>query len=111
MAKVEVESHQGRNLLFGEISVSAGTTQLVAAPSTSYHRIKVVSYVVVATAAGTAKFSDGSDLSGAMAFAANGGVSAAGQASSPWFACDAGAALSIVTTAAMEGHLSYVVEP
>lgn len=111
MARFEIESNQGRNLQFASISVSSGTTELVAAPATSYERIKVCSYVIVADSAGTAKFSDGSDLTGAMACAANGGVAAAGQASSPWFAAGAGAALSIVTTAGFKGHLSYVVEP
>jgi hypothetical protein len=69
--------------------------------------ISVVSYVIVMTATGTAKFSDGSDLTGAMSFVANGGVVANGQASSPWFWTTAGNALSIITTAACAGHLTY----
>jgi hypothetical protein len=105
-----IEFHQGRNLLYASIVAPAGTTALVAAP-TDNQRIKVCSYVVVADAAGTCKFSDGSDLTGAMSFAENGGVAAAGQASSPWFAADPNAPLSIVTTSDMNGHLSYVVEP
>lgn len=107
---VEIQQHQGRNLLFGSISVTSGTTELVAAQSDN-RRIKVCSYVVVASGACTVKFSDGSDLTGAMAVAANGGVAAAGQASSPWFSTDGGAALSIVTTGTVNGHFSYVVEP
>lgn len=111
MARFEIESHQGRNLLYGAISVTAGTTQLVAAQDDN-QRIKVCSYAVVCDSAATVKFSDGSDLTGAMSFAANGGISASGQASSPWFATDGGTALSIVTTGgAVRGHFSYVVEP
>ena len=111
MAKVEVESHQGRNLLFGEISVSAGTTQLVAAPSDN-QRVKIVTYAVVATAAATVAWTDGTRTTGAMSFAANGGISCASQASSPLWATNDGAALSIVTTGGdVEGHFSYVVEP
>lgn len=108
---VEIQQHQGRNLLFGAISVSSGTTELVPAQDDN-QRIKVCSYAVVAAASATVKFSDGSDLTGPMSFAANGGISAAGQASSPWFATDGGAALSIVTTGGnVDGHFSYVVEP
>jgi len=107
---VEIEQHQGRNLLYGAISVAAGTTQLVAAQSDN-QKIKVCSYAVVADAAATVKFSDGADLTGAMSFAANGGIAAAGQASSPWFATGKSAALSIITTGgAVRGHYSYVVE-
>jgi len=111
VARFEIEANQGRNLKFASISVSSGTTEIVAAPANSYERIKVCSYVVVADAAGTFKFSDGADLTGAMSCAINGGVSAAGQASSPWLAASAGSALSIVTTAGFKGHLSYVIEP
>lgn len=107
---VEIEQHQGRNLLFGSISVTAGTTQLVAAQDDN-RKIKVCSYALVADAAATVKFSDGTDLSGAMSFLANGGITCAGQASSPWFATGKSLALSIVTTGgAVRGHYSYVVE-
>lgn len=108
---VEIQQHQGRNLLFKPISVSSGTTELVAAQSDN-QRIKVCSYVVVTSTAGTVKFTDNDeDLTGAMAFAANGGVSAAGQASSPWFATEPGEPLKIVVTVDTRGHFSYVVEP
>ena len=111
MAKFEIQSHQGLPLQYGSISVTAGTTQLVAAPSDN-RRVKVCSYAVVADAAATVKFSDGTDLTGAMSFLANGGIAAAGQASSPWFATGKGLALSIVTTGgAVRGHYSFLVEP
>lgn len=105
MPRVEVTHGQGHNLQHAVISVSSGTTELVAAQPDKV--INVVSYVIVMSAAGTAKFSDGSDLTGAMSFAANGGVAANGQASSPWFWTSAGNPLSIVTTAAAAGHLTY----
>lgn len=105
MARVEITHGQGHDLHTVPIAVSSGTTQLVAAQAD--RQINVVSYVIVMTAAGTAKFSDGTDLTGAMAFAANGGVAANGQASSPWFWTAKGNALSIVTTASAAGHLTY----
>ena len=108
----EIERHQGRRLAFGSISVTAGTTELVAAQATENLRIKVCSYVLVCDAAATAKFTDSdTDLTGAMSFAANGGIAASGQASSPWFATGANEPLKIVTTGgAVRGHYSYVVE-
>lgn len=105
MARVEITRGQGHNLFTVPIAVDSGTTELVAAQPGKV--ISVVSYVVVMTTAGTAKFSDGSDLTGAMSFAANGGVVANGQASSPWFWTSSGSALSIVTNAAAAGHLTY----
>jgi hypothetical protein len=105
MARVEITRGQGHNLHTVPIAVSSGTTELVAAQPGLV--ISVVSYVIVASGAGTAKFSDGADLTGAMALAANGGVAANGQASSPWFWTGAGSALSIITTATVNGHLTY----
>lgn len=90
------------------ISVSSGTTALVAAVSGK--RIRVYSYALVLTSAGTAKFQSAStDKTGAMSFAANGGISCA-PGDSPWLSTASGEALNIVTTASAEGHLSYVVE-
>lgn len=91
------------------ISVTAGTNELVAAVTGK--RIKVFSYAVVATGAGTVKFQSAStDLTGAMSFAANGGISCA-PGDDPWFATAAGEALNIVTSGSAAGHLSYVIEP
>lgn len=105
-----IEQHQGRRLAFGEISVTAGTTQLVAA-QTDNQRIKVVSYGVVGTAAATFRWTDGVTSTGPMSFAANGGIGIVGQASSPLWATGPGRALSVTTTGgAVEGHFSYVVE-
>lgn len=107
MARVEITRGQGHDLHTIPISVSSGTTPLVAAVEGKV--ISVVSYAVVVTTAGTVQFSDGSDLSGAMPFAANGGISVNGQPSSPHFWTEPGAALSIVTTATTNGHLTYTI--
>ena len=87
-----------------------GTVTLVAAVTGK--RIKVYGYVVVGTAAGTVRFedTDGTDRSGTMAFAANGGVSAT-PGTAPHFSTGSGQGLQIVTSAATEGHLAYVIEP
>lgn len=90
------------------ISVTVGTTSLVAAVTGK--RIRVLSYAVVCTDAGTVKFSDGTNLTGAMSFAASGGISCA-PGDDPYFSTAAGNALSIVTSGAVEGHFSYIIEP
>jgi hypothetical protein len=102
---------QGKTLLYGTIAQGgAGTTLLVAAQGASL-KIKVVSYVFTLSAAGTAKFSDTSDLTGAMSIAASGGAVVLGQPSSPLFITAANQALSIITTGgAANGHFSYYVE-
>ena len=105
MARVEITRGQGHTLHSIPIAVSSGTTELVAAQEGKV--ISVVSYVVVTATAGTVQFSDGADLTGAMSFGANGGVAANGQASSPWFWTAEGSALSIVTSVAAAGHLTY----
>lgn len=106
MTRVEISPNQGHSVWYVPISVSSGTTELVA--PVRRKSISVISYVLVASSAGTAKFVDSTgDLTGDMSFAANGGISAPGQASSPWFAAGVGEALSITTTAPFEGHLAY----
>jgi hypothetical protein len=72
----------------------------------------VYGYVAVGTTAGTVRFedTDGTDRSGTMAFAANGGV-AATPGTVPHFSTATGLGLQIVTSAATEGHLAYVIEP
>jgi hypothetical protein len=89
------------------ISVTAGTTALVS--GVAGKRVKVMSYAVVCTAAGTIKFSDGTDLTGAMPFALNGGISCP-PGDDPYFSTAAGSGLSIITSGAVEGHLSYFIE-
>jgi hypothetical protein len=102
----------GQTLLFAVISQgAAGTTTLVTADATK--KIKVVSYVIVISATGTAKFIDSTptDLTGAMPIATNGGVSAIGTTFSPLFATAVNKSLQIVSTVgAVTGHLSYFLE-
>lgn len=86
----------------------AGTDALVAATT---GKIRVTSYAVVLGGAGTVKFQSAStDITGAMSFAANGGISIA-NSDQPVMETAANAALNIVTTgAAGKGHLSYFIE-
>lgn len=53
---------------------SSGNTELVAA--VAGYPVVVIAYTLVCGDAVNVKFSDGADLTGAMPFAANGGVSA-----------------------------------
>lgn len=83
----------------------AGTTEIVAA--VPGYRIRVTGYTAVMAAAGTFKFSDGSDKTGAMTCATNGGVS-----SRTPFICAVGTALSLISTVgACNGHVSYQIIP
>lgn len=110
MASVGIQGGQGRTLVYIPISASTGTQTLVAAP-TGDRRIKVVSYVIVGFANCTCKFTDNTgDLTGAMDIAQYGGVVAAGQPSVPWFVTHINEPLKIVSTAAVNGHLAYIVE-
>lgn len=104
---------QGKVLQFALVNTAAaGATQLVAAQAAGV-KIKVVSYVLVAGAAVTVKFQSAAvDLTGAMAFAANGGVSAVGQPSAHLLETAAATALNINLGGAVQvsGHISYFVE-
>lgn len=90
-------------------ATGAGTSTLVAGQSGK--RIYVYSYAVVVDNAGTVKFQNtgGTDLTGAMSFASNGGISCAA-GDDPWFYTAVGSGLDLVVSAATRGHLSYVIE-
>lgn len=107
-----VGTGQGKNLQFASISTAAsGATQLVAAQAGL--QIKVVSYVLIASGAVTAKFQSGStDLTGAMSLAANGGAVVLGQPSSHLFETAVNTALNINLGGAVQvsGHISYFTE-
>ncbi len=108
---MEIATGQGHQIQHVAISVNAGTTALVSAPTTG-QRIHVYNYVVVSTTAGTVKFTDGTaDLTGAMSCAATGGISAPGGPSEVWFSTAPTRPLNIVTSAAAAGHLSYYIAP
>lgn len=99
-------------LLFGSIAVAgAGDNQLVAANATK--KIKVVSYVIVASAAVSAKWRSGTtDLAGAMAFAANSGAAMAGSTQAHLFETAINQAFNVNLSGAVAvaGHFSYFLE-
>lgn len=105
----------GRTLLFGVINTSSsGDNTLVAAPGTGL-KIKVVSYVLVASSAVSVKFTSGAagtNLCGAMSLSANGGVSACGQVGSHLLEAASNTALVLNLSGAVQvsGHYSYFVE-
>ena len=95
---------------FASISDSAsGQTAIVAADAT--RKIRVTAYVLVADAAVTAKFQNGStDVTGPMSLAANGGVVAPFNPAG-WFETAANTALNLNLGAAVgvRGHLTYLL--
>jgi hypothetical protein len=98
-------------IFFAPIAQSgAGTTTLVAGQAGL--KIRITSYVVELSAAGTFKFqSDNTDLSGAMSFSTDAGASSVGGEFSAILGCEAGESFKIVTTLApANGHLSYYLE-
>jgi hypothetical protein len=88
-------------------TAASGATTLVAADST--RRINVVSFGVVATGAVTVKFTGTGDLTGAMAFGANGGMSLSAPAGGFLFQTSVNALLAIVLGGAVQvsGFLTY----
>lgn len=87
---------------------AAGTTVLAAASTGKRH--KVVSVIIVLSAAGTLKFTGSGDKTGAMDLAANAGFVAPSGAHA-YFETDAGEALSIVTTGgAARGVVGIITE-
>lgn len=97
----------GRQLYYGAISAAPGTTSLVNSQAT--FSINVVSYVIVMSATGTAKFHDGvTDLTGAMPLVANSGVSAISDASTPLFTTGLNNALLLIMSGGTAyGHFCY----
>lgn len=88
-----------------------GTTDLVAAPGAGL-KIYVVTIVLSDTAAGTFKFTEGTgptDLTGAMPFAANGGMVPIGDGINPVLNTNtANAKLSIVSAGAGSGANGWI---
>jgi len=92
--------------LYAEISAAVETQEVVAA--IAGRQIEVLSYVFVADAASTVTFkSDTTAMSGAMAIAANGGVSSNGD-DNGLMLTSKGEALNITNSAGnLGGHLTY----
>jgi hypothetical protein len=88
-------------------TAASGATTLVAADAT--RRINVVSFGVVASGAVTVQFTGTGALTGAMAFAANGGLSASAPAGGFLFQTGVNALLAIVlgTAVQVSGFLTY----
>lgn len=109
MANVGIQSGEGRTLLHVPIDASNGTQTLVAGVANK--KIKIVGYVVVGSANCTVQFADTTGiLTGAMDCAQYGGMVAKGSPSVPWQETRLGEPLKLVTTAAVNGHLSYILE-
>lgn len=90
-------------------AAASGDTTLVAAVAGK--RYIVVNYAIVATGAVAVKFKDGTtDITGAMALAANGGVSFASDPTSPAFTTSINSALIINAGGAVQvsGHIAYI---
>jgi hypothetical protein len=107
-----VSTHPNKDLLFASVSTAgSGDTEIVAAVPNK--KIRVVNYALVANAAVSAKWKSGStDKTGAMPFAANGGISCPGSSDSVWFETATGEALNLNLSGAVQvsGHVSYFLE-
>lgn len=103
---------QGKTLLFASIdTATSGDNTLVAADASN--KIKLVSYVLVASGAVSVRWKAGTtNKSGAMALAANGGISAVGQPSAHLLETAVNEALILNLSAAVQvsGHISYFKE-
>lgn len=93
------------------ISISASGNNTIVAGVTN-KKIRIISYQLVCAEAVTVKFqsgASGTDLSGAMSFGANGGISTP-ESIKGHFETLSGALLNIVLSSgvAVAGHLTYV---
>lgn len=108
-----IDTSAGKAQLFVSIDVAAsGDNTIVSADAAN--KIKVVSYVLVADGVVLARWKRGStNMSGAMSFIANTGVSAIGSTIAHLFETGVNEALIINLSAAIgvRGHLSYFKEP
>ena len=108
-----VERASGQTILHAVVSESSSGNNEVVAAAGSGLKIKVVSYVIIAAGAVSAKWRTAStDLSGAMALAANGGVSASSDETASLLVTAANEALNLNLSGAVAvaGHVSYYVE-
>lgn len=109
-----VDAKNAQTVLFASISVSsAGANTIIAANATK--KIKVLSYTLVADGAVTAKWqSAATDLTGAMSFAANGGISTpVGAPGFGWLmetAVNEALRLNLGGAVGVRGNISYFLE-
>lgn len=109
------DQRRGLTISFAPIDVAASGDNTIVAADAS-RRIKVLSYVVVADAAVTARWKSGAgtNLSGAMSLAANGGVSAppVPPGGGHWMetAVNQALVLNLGSATGVRGHLSYMLE-
>lgn len=92
-------------------TTTSGDNDIVAADTNN--KIKVIGYVLVAAAGTTVTWKRGSTaLSGAMALATNGGISAPLNSETSWFQTAVNEKLVLTLGAgAVQGHVVYVLEP
>lgn len=111
-APLPVETTTTKTVKWAAISAaSSGNNTLVAAVAGK--KITVLGYVIVADGAVAAKFTDGAggtDLTGAMSLAANGGVSARSEMNAPMLQGGTNTALVLNLSAAVgvRGHMTYI---
>jgi hypothetical protein len=105
---------QGHEMKYAVVNTaSSGANTIVAAVPGK--RIKVFSYVLVATSAVTAEFrsaTTANGLMGAVALGANGGIAALGTPEVPLFQTVSGELLGLQLGGAVQvsGHIGYTVE-
>jgi hypothetical protein len=109
------DQRRGQTVLFASVDAAAnGDNTIVAADATK--KIKVLSYTLVADGAVTARWKSGagSNLSGAMSLAANGGV--ASPVATPGgghlleTAVNQALVLNLGSATGVRGHVSYFLE-
>jgi len=92
------------------ISHASSGDNTIVENTSSEKRVVVLNYILVAAGAVTAQWQDeGANLSGAMALAANGGVSATGSQEEPLMETAKGSdlQLNLGGAVAVAGHLTY----
>lgn len=88
------------------VKIEQGATTATIVAAVAGKKVRVLSMGLVATAAGTFRFenTDGTDLTGPMAFAINGGIAPDG----PSLVTATGLGLQLVSSAACAGWVTYV---
>lgn len=109
-----IDFRRNQTILFAKVDVSSsGSNSIVTADAT--RKIKVLSYNLVADGAVTAKWqSSSTDLTGAMSFSANGGISSQlGSPAGGWLletAVNQALNLNLGGAIGVRGHITYFLE-